>query len=99
MIQRSEEQIQEVATLVLETLNSQPVLNQPAKAPVRAGLEQAYKCLTQRHTNYSEIEKNLPADKYPIQSRAIAVLAVDWMQGEEMNWQRFVENLLKLPAK
>lgn len=94
MIVRTEEQIQQLATLLLETLNNNPVLNQPAKAPVKAGLEQAHKCITQRHTTYSEIEKNLPAPSYPIQSRAIAVLAVDWLQGEEMDWKRFIKTLL-----
>ena len=94
MIVRTDEQIQQLATLLLDTLNNEPVRNMPATAPVRAGLEQAHKCVTQRHTNYSEIEKNLPAPAYPIQARAIAVLAVDWMQGEEMDWMRFIKTLL-----
>lgn len=94
MIVRTKEQVQQLATLLLDTINNEPVSNMPAKAPVRAGLEQAHKCITQMHTNYREIEKNLPAPAYPVQARAIAVLAVDWLQGEEMDWKRFIKTLL-----
>ena len=98
MIVRTPEQIQQLASLLLETVES-PVLRQPAKANIKAGLQQAWKSVCAGHTNYTEIENNLPADKYTVQARAIAVLAVDWLQGEEMDWTRFINNLLKTPAK
>lgn len=98
MIKRTDNQIQQLAALLLETIDQNPVINTPAKSAVKAGLKQAWKCVCQRQTTYSDIEKNLPADKYPVQSRAIAVLAVDWLQGEEMDWERFIETLLKQPA-
>ena len=98
MIKRSNEEIQQLATLLLETLQA-PVLRTPAKQAVQAGLQQAWKCVCAQHTDYSEIEKNLPAPKFTVQARAIAVMAGDWLNGEETDWQRFVGNLLRAPAK
>ena len=98
MIIRTDSEVQQLATLLLDTLHN-PVLNMSAKAGVKAGLQQAWKCVCQKHTDYSEINKNLPAYIFPVQSRAIAVMAVDWLNGEETDWQRFVDNLLKAPAK
>lgn len=95
MIVRTDSEIQQLATLLLDTLQTAAILRTPAKAPVRAGLQQAWKCVCQRHTAYTDIEKNLPADTYPVQSRAIAVMAVDWLQGDETDWHRFIDNLLK----
>lgn len=99
MIVRTQEQIQQLATLLLDTLQTASILKTPAKAGVKAGLQQAWKSVCALHTDYAEIEKNLPADQYPVQSRAIAVMAVDWLQGEETDWQRFIDNLLKQPAQ
>ena len=98
MIIRTDSEVQQLATLLLDTLHN-PVLNTPAKAGVKAGLQQAWKCVCQKHTDYTEINKNLPADSFPVQSRAIAVMAVDWLQGDSTDWPRFSENLLKQPAK
>ncbi|MCM1220194.1 MAG: hypothetical protein NC548_37460 [Lachnospiraceae bacterium] len=99
MIIRTQEQIQQLATLLLETLETAPELRTPAKSAVKAGLQQAWKCVCAGHTNYNEINKNLPAPEYPVQARAIAVMAVDWLQGDETDWPRFIETLLKTPAK
>lgn len=99
MIIRTDTEIQQLATLLLNTLQNAPVLRQPAKAGVQAGLQQAWKCVCAKHTNYTEITKNLPADKYPVQARAIAVMAVDWLQGDNTDWERFIDNLLKQPAE
>lgn len=98
MIVRTDEQIQQVATLLLDALG-EPVLNQPAKAAIKAGLQQAWKCVCAKHTTYTEIENNLPAPEFTVQARAIAVMAVDWLQGDETDWERFVDNLLKQPAE
>ena len=99
MIVRTDSEIQQLATLLLDTLQTAAILRTPAKSAIRAGLQQAWKCVCQRQTNYADIEKNLPADTYPVQSRAIAVMAVDWLQGDSTDWQRFVDNLLKQPTK
>ena len=98
MIIRTDSEVQQLATLLLDILHN-PVLNTPAKAGVKAGLQQAWKCVCQKHTDYSEIDKNLPAASFPVQSRAIAVMAVDWLQGDSTDWPRFIENLLKQSAK
>lgn len=98
MILRTPEQIQQLATLLLDALNS-PVLRQPAKANIKAGLQQAWKCVCAKHETYAEIENNLPADKYSVQARAIAVLAVDWLHGDNTDWSRLIDNLLKQPAE
>lgn len=99
MIKRTDNEIQQLATLLLDTLQTAAVLRTPAKSAVKAGLQQAWKCVCQRQTTYGDIQKNLPAETYPVQSRAIAVLAVDWLQGEDMDWKRFIGTLLKQPAK
>lgn len=99
MIVRTPEQIQQLATLLLNTLDNEPALRTPAKAAVKAGLQQAWKSVCAGHTTYAEIEKNLPADSYPVQARAIAVMAVDWLQGDETDWPRFINNLLIIPAE
>lgn len=100
MILRTEQQIQQLATLLLNTLTQNAeLLDNPTKAAVKAGLQQAHKCICEGHITYKDIDKNLSAHSYPVQSRAIAVMAVDWLQGEEMDWKQFLDNLLKLPAK
>lgn len=99
MIVRTDSQIQQLATLLLNTLETSPVLRHPAKSAVKAGLQQAWRCVCAKHTDYKEIEANLPADKYPVQARAIAVMAVDWLQGDSTDWERFVNNLLKTNDK
>lgn len=99
MIVRTNSEVQQLATLLLNTLQNTPALNQPAKAGVKAGLQQAWKCVCAKHETYAEIEKNLPAPEYPVQARAIAVLAVDWLHGEDMDWEQFVSTLIKQPAQ
>lgn len=95
MIVRTEQEIQQLATLLLNTLETAPALRTPAKSAVKAGLKQAWKSVCEKQVTYSDITKNLPASEYNVQSRAIAVMAVDWLQGESTDWERFIETLLK----
>ncbi len=99
MIVRIDSEVQQLATLLLNTLQNTPVLNQPAKAGIKAGLQQAWRCVCAKHETYAEIEKNLPAPEYPVQARAIAVMAVDWLQGDETDWEQLITTLITPPAR
>lgn len=89
MIHRTEEEIQAAIAAISERLQ-EPQINQYRNAPVKEGYNEALRILTERVESYGEI----PQHCHSVQSRAIAVLAVDFLHGECKH-----EVLCKVPIK
>ncbi len=77
MITRTEEQIQAAIEAIDKRLQ-EPQMNQYRNAPVKEGYTEALRILRERIESYEAI----PQHCHSVQSRAIAVLAVDFLHGE-----------------
>lgn len=77
MITRTEEEIQAALAAISERMEK-PQMNQRRNAPVKEGYTEAINILRNRIESYDDI----PTRCHSVQSRAIAVLAVDFLHGE-----------------
>lgn len=77
MITRTEEEIQAALATISERMEK-PQINQRRNAPVKEGYTEAINILRNRIESYDDI----PSHCHSVQSRAIAVLAVDFLHGE-----------------
>lgn len=89
MITATEQQIQAAIEAVSARLQ-EPQINQYRNAPVKEGYTEALHILRERIESYEDI----PTRCHSVQSRAIAVLAVDFLHGECSH-----EVLCKVPIK
>ena len=77
MITRTEEEIQAALAAIGERIQ-EPQINQRRNAAVKEGYKEAIHILCNRIESYSGIKEQC----HSVQSRAIAVLAVDFLHGE-----------------
>lgn len=76
MINRTEEEIQAALAAISERIQ-EPQMNQWRNATVKEGYNEAIHILSNRIESYDDIPKRC----HSVQSRAIAVLAVDFLHG------------------
>nr|DAI97873.1 MAG TPA: hypothetical protein [Caudoviricetes sp.] len=77
MITRTEEEIQAVIAAIGQRIQ-EPQINQRRNAAVKEGYKEAIHILCNKIESYNDI----PTRCHSVQSRAIAVLAVDFLHGE-----------------
>ena len=77
MITRTEEEIQAVIAAIGQRIQEPPI-NQRRNAAVKEGYKEAIHILCNKIESYNDI----PTRCHSVQSRAIAVLAVDFLHGE-----------------
>lgn len=89
MIIRSEVEIQ-AAINALKARLQEKAINEQCNTPVKEGYEEAVAILSEQRNGFKGIEEHC----HSTQSRAIAVLAVDYMRG-----QCTLDTLCKIPLK
>lgn len=89
MIKATEQQIQAAIEAISKRLQ-EPQMNQYRNAPVKEGYNEALHILRERIESYGGIKERC----HSVQSRAIAVLAVDFLRGDCTH-----EVLCKAPIK
>lgn len=77
MITRTEEEIQAAIAAIGQRIQ-EPQINQRRNAAVKEGYKEAIHILCNKIESYNDI----PTRCHSVQSRAIAVLAVDFLHGE-----------------